>query len=108
VFSSLVLAFQSELKPFFFVCKFTFKILYFALPLLLDQYKLVAFLNEFFDELILLIKLEQLIVAFYLQATGQTLVLVVMWLKLWVRLLKLAVFLIKLCVKEFCFGFFKL
>jgi len=92
VLSSLVFAFQSELKPPFFVCKLAFKILYFAFPLLLDPYKLVAFLGEFFDEMVLFIKLVQLIVDLYLQAAGQTLALVVMRLKLRALLLKLAVF----------------
>ena len=67
---SLIFALQSQLKPFLFDCEFALKTFYFFFPLLDDLYKLVAFLNEFFEKLVLVVKLVLLTVTFYLQAAG--------------------------------------
>jgi hypothetical protein len=67
---SLIFALQSQLKPFLFGCEFALKTFYFVFPLLDDLYKLVAFLNEFFEKLVLVVKLVLLTVTFYLQAAG--------------------------------------
>ncbi len=78
VSGSLIFTLQSQHKPFLFCCELALKLVQFAFALLYNLSKLVAFLLELFEELVLLIQLVLLTVTFDLQAAGQGLALIVL------------------------------
>lgn len=67
---SLIFTLQCQLQPFLFCCELALKLVQFAFPLLDYLNKLIAFLLELFEELVLLIQLVLLTVTFDLQAAG--------------------------------------
>ena len=67
---SLIFTFQCQLQPFLFCCELALKLTQFAFSLLDYLNKLIAFLLELFEELVLLIQLVLLTVTLYLQAAG--------------------------------------